>query len=90
LVLNQSGCDISGQLGSGSIASFRPSCDIQGTIEGSALHFPAQQCLFKGETHLDFFSGSAVDELNGTLSNCRYIPELEFPVYCNIHLERER
>jgi hypothetical protein len=88
LMLTQSGCEISGQSGTGSSNSFKPSCEIQGSITGNTIVFPLQPCLFTGVTaKLEFFSGKLVDEMNGALPVCKD----SYPdVSCYVHLERER
>jgi serine/threonine protein kinase len=93
LLLAQNGCDVSGQFGSGSINSFKPSCDIQGTIEGNKLLLPGYRCSsFSSVTRLDFFSGEFVDELNGAPPICKNASYNSgtISVSCYIHLERER
>jgi tRNA A-37 threonylcarbamoyl transferase component Bud32 len=92
LMLSQNGCDVSGQYGTGSsIYSFKPSCDIQGSITGNTIVFPLQPCLFTGVTaKLEFFSGKLVDELNGGLPVCQNQSTGTYTVTCYIHLERER
>jgi hypothetical protein len=92
LMLSQNGCDVSGQYGTGSsIYSFKPSCDIQGSIKGITITFPLQPCIFTSTTaQLEFFSGKLVDELNGGLPVCQNQSTGTYTVTCYIHLERER
>ncbi len=92
LTLTQNGCDISGQYGSGSsIFSFKPTCDIHGSITGNTIFFPLQSCLFTNTAaQLEFYAGKLVDELNGGLPVCKNQSTGTYTVTCYIHLERER
>ena len=91
LMLNQTGCEVSGQLGKGSIAGFKPICEIQGSIIDNTLNIAFTPCLFTGSAiSLEYLSGESVDELNGVPPICRIPAEVNVPVYCYIHLERQR
>ncbi len=92
LTLTQNGCDIAGQYGTGSsIFSFKPACDIHGSIIGNTITFPLQSCLFTNTAaRLEFFAGKLVDELNGGLPVCKNQSTGTYAVTCYIHLERVR
>jgi serine/threonine protein kinase len=95
LLLTQSGCAVFGEFGTGLVNSFKSSCEIQGTITDSSIHFPLQSCLFTGTAvQMDFYSGKLVDELSGSLPPmvCKNasLNDSEISVSCYIHLERDR
>lgn len=91
LLLTQNGCNISGQFGSGSINSFKPSCEIQGTITDSTLYFSKQPCGdISSISTLEFYSGKLVDELNGMPLFCKNVSTGTYTVTCYVHLEQER